>query len=134
MFCKQQYFWPSLAILGNILPGKGPQFATLNGHLVTKAAREKIGRHLSLQRRRKPWYLQASISLTTFGHLGQHLTKQGATFATLSSHVVTKAAREKLGRHFALADNEKTMVFASINLFDQLWPSWAPSYEARDHV
>ena len=35
-----------------------------------------------LQIRRKPRNLQASTSFAIFGHLGQHLTRQGTTFET----------------------------------------------------
>ena len=43
----------SLAIVGNILTCNAPQFKTLNGHLVTKTAREKIGRHFVLADKEK---------------------------------------------------------------------------------
>ena len=113
---------------------QGTTFATLSGHLVTKTAREKIGRHFVLAAKEKTMVF-ASINLfDQFGHLGQHLTRQGSTFETFSCHLVTKTAREKNGRHFVLAYKEKAMGFQGINLFGHLGPSWATSYHARDHI
>ena len=67
--------------------------------------------------------MQASIFPVIFGHLGQHGTMQGTTFETLSGYLITKTAREKIAQHFVLADKEKTLGLASINLFGHLEPS-----------
>ena len=45
-----------------------------------------------------------------------------------------KSIQGKIGRHFVLADEQKTRGFASINVFGHLGPSWATSYQARDHI
>ena len=106
-------------------------FDTSSNQFITKTAREKTGRHFVLADEERTGGFP---SINLFGHLGQHLIKQGITFDTLSSQLVMKTAREKIGRHFVLADKEKTRVFASINIFDHLWLFWATSYAARDHI